>query len=204
MRILPLSACVLLAASAMWSCSNSDKKDDKAAEAKDVVSVHIPTDAEGNPISGVRYYDIDTVRAKYNLAKDYLEASMRLQRNLESTYNTRSASVQKAAESFQTKLNGGQFTSETEAKTAYENVQKMQTNAANELENLKRNADTQMINMEQEILDSISSVVNDIGRANGLEVILVKSPAQYFAPALDITDAVIEELNKRYTKVADK
>ncbi len=199
MKILQLSVFAMLMASAMVGCAPSD---DEASASKEAATVG-KTDKDGNELSGIRYYNLDSIKAKYNLAKDYDEAAMRLQRNLESTANSRSASVQKAAESFQTKLNGGQFATEAEAQKAYSNVQQMQTNAANELDNLQRNTAKQLANMEQEMADSITSVINYIGSTNGLEAIIVTSPGLYFDPKLDITDAVIDELNKRYTKVAE-
>lgn len=205
MRLSILSASALLMASAMVACAPSDDSSDKSgSDGTSAPAVPVATDADGNPLSGIRYYNLDSIKANYNLAKDYTEAAMRLQRNLESTVSSRSSAIQKAGESFQTKLNGGQFSSESEAKTAYENVQRMQANAETEIGNLQRNTATQLANMEQEMIDSIQSVVNDIGRSNGLEAIIATSPGLYFAPELDITNVMIEELNKRYTKVADK
>lgn len=207
MKLSILSASALLMASAMVACGSSDASSDKGgSDSQSAPTVPVATDADGNPLSGIRYYDLDTIKANYNLAKDYAEAAIRLQRNLESTMSARSNAIQKAGESFQTKLNGGQFASEAEAKTAYENVQRMQANAEAEIGKLQQNTAMQLANMEQEVIDSIQSVINDIGRANGLEAIIAsgKKSGMYFAPELDITTIMIEELNKRYTKVAEK
>lgn len=192
-----------MAASMMVGCGSSDKE--KSAKGTKATAATATTNGgDCAAASGIRYYDLDSIKANYNLAKDYSEAAMRLQRNLESTVTARGNAVQKAAESFQTKLNGGQFSTEAEAKAAYENVQKMQANAENEVNNLQRNTAMQLANMEQEVIDSITSVINHIGKTNGLEAIIVTTPGLYFAPELNITDQMIEELNARYTKVADK
>ena len=51
--------------------------------------------------------------------------------------------------------------------------------------------------------DSIRNVVRDISLANNFDAVLNDTVAAlYVNPALDITDAVIAELNKRYTPVA--
>ncbi|MDE6321631.1 MAG: OmpH family outer membrane protein [Muribaculaceae bacterium] len=208
MKIVKLSICALLAATALWSCGNSDNKDGK--DSKEVPEIN-KTDKDGNALAAFRYYDVSKVMSEYNLAKDYNEATMRLQRNFESTYKTRQASVQKAQEGFQTKLNGGQFATEAEAKAAYDLVMQQQANAASELDRLQRNSLEQSDRMSQEVQDSINSVLTYLGSAHKLDAIFAMSTdsiqstnkLQYFNPDLDITDVVIEELNKRYTKVAD-
>lgn len=209
MRILQLSVCLLLMASAMVGCGKSD--DESSKDSKEVPEIN-KTDKDGNALAAIRYYDVSKVMAEYNLAKDYNEATMRLQRNFESTYKTRQATLQKAQESFQTKLNGGQFATEAEAKAAYDLVMQQQANAASELDRLQRNSLEQSDKMSQEVQDSINSVLTDLGSTHKLDAIFAMSTdsiqntnkLQYFNPELDITDAVIEELNKRYTKVADK
>ncbi len=209
MRILQLSVCLLLMASAMVGCGKSD--DEASKDSKEVPEIS-KTDKDGNALAAIRYYDVSKVMAEYNLAKDYNEATMRLQRNFESTYKTRQATLQKAQESFQTKLNGGQFATEAEAKAAYDLVMQQQANAASELDRLQRNSLEQSDKMSQEVQDSINSVLTDLGSTHKLDAIFAMSTdsiqntnkLQYFNPELDITDAVIEELNKRYTKVADK
>lgn len=204
-----MSVCLLLMASAMVGCGKSD--DESSKDSKEVPEIN-KTDKDGNALAAIRYYDVSKVMAEYNLAKDYNEATMRLQRNFESTYKTRQATLQKAQESFQTKLNGGQFATEAEAKAAYDLVMQQQANAASELDRLQRNSLEQSDKMSQEVQDSINSVLTDLGSTHKLDAIFAMSTdsiqntnkLQYFNPELDITDAVIEELNKRYTKVADK
>ncbi len=195
MKIATLSVGALLIAMTLGSCAgNGDKGGDQ--------NVAAVSTGDSTLTGGIRYYSLDSVMANYNLAKDYDEASLRLQRNIESTTQSRSSAIEKFGTQMQTKMNGGQYTSEAQAQADYQKFQKMQADAQTEIGRMQQNAMMQVQNMQKEVSDSLAAVLKDLGAAHNLQAILPASPTQYFAPSLDITQAVIDELNSRYTKVA--
>ena len=52
--------------------------------------------------------------------------------------------------------------------------------------------------------DSIHNFLSDYAKKNNYDMILFKSATGYINPSFEVTDEVIEGLNKRYTKVAKK
>ncbi len=60
-----------------------------------------------------------------------------------------------------------------------------------------------MIQQQIQLTDSIEAFIKDYNRKKGYDAILYKAAGVYFNPALDITNEVIDGLNKRYNKVAE-
>ena len=78
-------------------------------------------------------------------------------------------------------------------------------NAQNEIAKLQQSGDNQLMQSQKQLNDSIDNFLKDYAAKNHYDVILKKAAATlYINPSLDVTDEVIEGLNKRYTKVAKK
>ena len=76
--------------------------------------------------------------------------------------------------------------------------------AQTELSKLQQNAANQMQLSQKQLTDSVDNFLKDFAKQNNYDVILYKAATLYINPSLDVTDKVIEGLNKRYTKVAKK
>ena len=168
------------AAISVTSCSNKEEKkqDAAAAPAKTVK-------AEGEkfaPTTNIRYYNMDTVMANYLLVKTYNETNLRATRELENAYSSRQGELQRMASSIQQKAQNNGYLSEASYKADVEDLNRKQ----------------------QEFIDSIDNFLIDYNRDKHYDAILIYSPGQYFNPALDITNEVVEGLNARYKKTADK
>ena len=57
---------------------------------------------------------------------------------------------------------------------------------------------------DSNILKKFIAFSQDYAKKNNYDMILFKSATGYINPSLEVTDEVIEGLNKRYTKVAKK
>ncbi|MDE5895333.1 MAG: OmpH family outer membrane protein, partial [Muribaculum intestinale] len=84
-----------------------------------------------------------------------------------------------------------------------ETFNKKQAEAQNYLASLQREAEQEMIQQQIQLTDSIEAFIKDYNRKKGYDAILYKAAGVYFNPALDITNEVIDGLNKRYNKVAE-
>ncbi|MDE5653673.1 MAG: OmpH family outer membrane protein [Muribaculaceae bacterium] len=147
-----------------------------------------------------RYVDIDTVLAKYNLAKDYSEEMLRLQTNMESEAKRHESSIKSFANSMQSKYQNNQYTEATYNQDQ-QKLQQMQTNAASSLDKLQRSAADAAMAGEKVVQDSIKNFIKTYNDAHHYEAIFLKAATLYIDPALDITDEVVEGLNARYNKV---
>ncbi|MBR1934837.1 MAG: OmpH family outer membrane protein [Muribaculaceae bacterium] len=186
-------ACVVVLAIA--ACNN--EKTPKAAA---------PSSASSNAKPGlvIRYIDEDSVIEKYNLAKDFQESMLRRQNELDQTTKKKSDQITNFGASMEQKYKNNQYLSQDAFNADQNKLQQMQANAQNELGQMQQSLQKEFEQNSKELQDSITTFLNSYAKEMGFDVILRKSSTLYIDPQYDITDDVIEQLNKRYTKVAPK
>lgn len=150
----------------------------------------------------IRYVDMDSIAARYNLARDLQEAQLRAYSRLNAAQQQKSGEIQKAAGEIQQKLNNNGYLSEVSYNSDMQRVNKMQQDAEGYLNNLQRSQEQELAQLAMQMQDSINSFIKDYNATRGYDAILIKSSGLYFNPALDITEEIIAGLNARYTKVA--
>lgn len=186
--------CLAISLSAGLASCGDDKKEEvkKPAAAQNVAKGNLPN---------YRYVDLDSIVAKYNLAKDYNEEMVRMQSNAESQLGQKQKAMQTFAQQVQSKMqNNGYLTQESyqQDEQHMANLQRDYENSANTIQNNILNANVQA---QKAINDSVTSFIESYNKARGYDAIFVKQSTLYINPALDITDEVIEGLNARYNKV---
>ncbi|WP_290394485.1 OmpH family outer membrane protein, partial [Muribaculum intestinale] len=139
----------------------------------------------------------------YNLAKDFKEAQLRQINKIDNAQRTRTSELQKLGNQIQQKINNNGYLSQESFQSDQETFNKKQTEAQNYLASLQREAEQEMIQQQIQLTDSIEAFIKDYNRKKGYDAILYKAAGVYFNPALDITNEVIDGLNKRYNKVAE-
>lgn len=180
------------------SCSGSeDKKEAKADEpAKDVK-------VEGDsfaPTTNIRYYDMDSVMANYDLVKTYNETNLRTTRELENAMQSRQNELQRLATNIQQKTQSNGYLSEASYNADIQELNRKQQAAEQYLGNLQNRAQQEAMRQQQEFLDSINNFLVAYNADKHYDAILLYTPGQYFNPALDITAEVVAGLNARYKK----
>mgnify|MGYP001038812259 CR=1 FL=1 len=111
--------------------------------------------------------------------------------------------LQKLGNQIQQKINNNGYLSQESFQSDQETFNKKQAEAQNYLASLQREAEQEMIQQQIQLTDSIEAFIKDYNRKKGYDAILYKAAGVYFNPALDITNEVIDGLNKRYNKVAE-
>lgn len=173
----------------------ADKKADQSGSKKPAAAA-----ASNKVLPNYRYVDIDTILAKYNLAKDYSEEMLRIQSNLENEAKRHESSIKSFASSMENKYKNNQYTEQTyNADQAH--LQQLQNNAASALDKMQRSSADAAIAAEKVVQDSIKSFIDSYNATHHYDAILLKAATLYIDPALDITDEVVEGLNARYNKV---
>lgn len=188
-------AIVAMVAMVMASCNNESPKMDEEPEVVDTAN-------EGG--AKIAYVELDSLMSQYNFCKDFTMILEKKSNNARTTINTKGEQLQKAANSFQDKINNNGFTSEAEAQRSYNAIQKgnqdLQDLQARLNSELQAEADT----YNAALRDSLQSFLADYNKDKQYDLILAKAGDNilYAAKALDITGDVIKGLNKRYKPIA--
>lgn len=150
-----------------------------------------------------RYVDIDTILAKYHLAKDYTEEMIRMRNNIEAEAKRHENSIKSFASSMENKYKNNQYTEQT-YNADQQKLQQLQSNAESSISRLQNSSAEAMMAGEKVVQDSIHSFIEQYNASHHYDAIFLKAATLYINPALDITEEVIEGLNARYNKKNQK
>lgn len=173
------------------SCNNQNAAQPVAATGSDSASISI------------RYIDLDTITAHYNLVKDFNEVAIRTEANLRNAYNTKQREIQQQAQAFEHKMRNQGYISEQMAQADYQRIEEQRQKAEAYLNNLQQKAQQEQLDQQFIVLDSINNFINDFIKTHPYDAILFKSAGIYMNPKLDITKEVVDGLNARYKKTDD-
>ncbi len=171
---------------------------DKPAEA--------PKSAAGTALETlkIRYIDEDSIMANYNLAKDINEAMLRRQNQYDAAQKQRGSDINKFGNAMQQKYQNNQYLTEEAFNADQAKLQKMQADAESYLANLQQSIANELNQSQIQLLDSIDNFLKDYAKKKGFDMVLRKSATLYIDEKYDVTEEVIEGLNKRYNKVGSK
>ena len=194
-RIAKLSS-IALAIVMFASCNKSTEGTNAAAPADN---------AAGNPAAAViRYIDGDTLMAKYNLAIDINEAMLRRSNQLDNEQMKRGNEINRLGNEIQNKYKNNGYLTEESFNADQNRLAKMQNDAQTYLAKLQRDAQNEMMQYQIQLNDSVQNFIKAYAKSKGIDMILYKASTVFIDPKYDVTDEVIEGLNKRYTKVEKK
>ena len=178
---------------AVTSCNgNSDAEAPKTADGKSIETLKI------------RYIDEDSILANYNLAKDINEAMLRRQNQYDAAQKQRGNEINKFGNAMQQKYQNNQYLTEEAFNADQAKLQKMQADAENYLAGLQQSIQNELNQSQIQLLDSIDNFMKDYAKKKGFDMVLRKSATLFIDEKYDVTNEVIEGLNKRYNKVGGK
>ena len=152
----------------------------------------------------IRYIDEDSIMANYNLAKDINEAMLLRQNQFDAAQKQRGKEISKFGNAMQQKYQNNQYLTEEAFNADQAKLQKMQADAENYLANLQQSIQNELNQSQTQLLDSIDKFMKDYAKKKGFDMVLRKSATLYIDEKYDVTNEVIEGLNKRYNKVGGK
>ena len=152
----------------------------------------------------IRYIDEDSIMANYNLAKDINEAMLRRQNQFDAAQKQRSNEISKFGNAMQQKYQNNQYLTEEAFNADQAKLQKMQADAENYLAGLQQSIQNELNQSQIQLLDSIDNFMKDYAKKKGFDMVLRKSATLYIDEKYDVTEEVVEGLNKRYNKVGGK
>lgn len=152
----------------------------------------------------IRYIDEDSIMANYNLAKDINEAMLRRQNQYDAAQQQRGNEINKFGNAMQQKYKNNGYLTEESFNADQAKLQKMQNDAQNYLGGLQQSIQNELGQSQIQLMDSINNFMKEYAKKKGYDMILRKSATIYIDSKYDVTDDVIEGLNKRYVKVEKK
>ena len=181
----------------MGACNGNKEKSNRASKSeKDA-----PLDPNGK--LAIRYIEEDSILKNYNLAKDFQEMATRLENEYDQAGRRLSDQITNFENSMQKKYQNNQY-NEASYKADMQKLQQMQQNAQSELAKIQESSANQMQQSQKQLNDSVENFLREYANKNHYDMILIKQPGSFMNSNLDITNEVVNELNKRYTKVAPK
>lgn len=193
MRKIVNRVMVLVAAFALVSCSQESKNEKVIA-----------ANPEAAASLNIRYIDLDSISANYNLVKDYNEINVRTMSKLESAQRAKQQELQKRAAEIENKARNNGYISQSTYEADMQKFQQQQRAAEVYLGKMQEQAQQEALDQNMALQDSLNNFIADYVKTHNYDAILFKNAGAYFNPALDITKEVIEGLNARYKKVESK
>ncbi len=155
----------------------------------------------------IAYINVDSLLVNYNYAKDLNEALLRKQENSRVSINQKGKSLEREVTDFQNKIKNNAFLTEARAQQEANRLQKQEL----ELQELSQRLNNELMieqqKMNEQLNDSIQSFLVEYNATKKYEMIFSNTMGDNILiaqPKYDITNEVLEALNKRYQPAAAK
>lgn len=152
----------------------------------------------------IAYVEVDSIMTQFEYAKEKSKELEKKSLNARNTLTQKGNQFQSAANNFQQKLQNNGFTSREQAESAQAALQRQQ----NDLAALQARLENELANEQQKFLQSLQDSLNNFlevyNKEKKYDMIINKSAILYAGKKFDITQDVINGLNKRYKKTSNK
>ena len=159
-------------------------------------------DANGSSGMKIAFVEIDSLLTKYNFSNDLNEQIIKKEENIRTTLNEKGKKLEKEQQEFQRKYENNGFASPERAQQEYQRIQKQMQ----DLQVLQQKLSEELAAENQknilQLRDSINTFLQIYNKDKVLDLIISNSGFDnllYGNPAYNITDEIVEVLNKRYT-----
>lgn len=180
---------------ALSACNNQSKIDENQ-------TVESSTDTQSE--LRIAYVEVDSIMTQFDYAKEKSKELEKKSLNARNTLSQKGNQFQTAANNFQQKLQNNGFTSREQAESAQAALQRQQ----NDLAALQSRLENELASEQQKFLQSLQDSLNNFleiyNKGKKYDMIINKSAILYAGKKFDITNDVINGLNKRYKKSAEK
>jgi len=176
---------------ALASCNNESPKMDEKPVADDA--------GQGGSVK-IAYVEVDSLMTQYEFCKEFTLILEKKSINARNTLNQKGQALQNAAANFQQKLQNNGFTSREQAESQQAAIQRQQQS----LQELQARLENELANhtnkYNEGLRDSLKHFLDAYNKDKKYDLILTKQGDNilYAAKRFDITNDVINGLNKRY------
>ena len=191
------SSVMSMALAVLSACNQSETKMDEE-----------PAGAATETVTGMKiaYVEVDSLMSQYNFCKEYTLILQKKSNNARNTLNQKGAQLQKAAANFQEKLQSNGFASREEAERVQMALQRQQQDLQELQNRLGSELDAETAKFNDALRDSLQNFLKVYNKSKKYDIILSKAGDNilYAAKKYDITQDVINGLNKRYKSTIKK
>lgn len=177
----------------MASCGSKAGNEEGAAAEKAAAAM-----SEG----GIRvaYVEVDSLMSQYQFCKDYSEIMAQEYANIQKELASKQRTLEQHAAALQQKYENNGFTTRDELERAQNGINREQQDLAMLSDRLSGEFANRQAEYNLEMRDSIQAFLADYNKDKKFDYILSKGGDNmlYANPAFDITEDVINGLNKRY------
>ena len=176
---------------ALASCNNATPKMDEQPTATD--------DAATGAVK-IAYVEVDSLMTQYEFCKEFSLILQKKSTNARNTLNSKGQSLQNAMANFQQKLQNNGFTSREQAEGQQAAIQRQQQSLQELQARLENELAQETAKYNDGLRDSLQHFLADYNKDKKYDLILTKQGDNilYAAKRFDITNDVINGLNKRY------
>ena len=177
---------------ALASCNNASPKMDEQPVAAD----------NNNSGMKIAYAEVDSLMTQYEFCKEFTLTLQKNSNNARNTLNHKGQQLQSAAANFQQKLQNNGFTSREQAESQQAAIQRQQQSLQELQARLENELAQETAKYNDALRDSLMNFLNAYNKDKKYDLILTKQGDNilYAAKRFDITNDVINGLNKRYKK----
>lgn len=149
----------------------------------------------------IAYINIDSLLVNYNYAKDLNEALLRKQENSRVSINQKGKALEREVADFQNKIKNNAFLSEQRAQQEANRLQKQEADLQELSQRMSNELMIEQQKMNAQLNDSIHKFLQEYNAVKKYEFIFSNTMGDNILianPKYDITNEVLNELNKRY------
>ena len=187
-----------VAVMALASCNNASPKMDEQPAAAD----------NGTAAGGLKiaFVEVDSLMTQYEFCKEFTLVLQKKSNNARNTLNQKGQQLQSAAANFQQKLQNNGFTSREQAESQQAAIQRQQQSLGELQARLENELASETQKYNEALRDSLMHFLDAYNKDKKYDLILTKQGDNilYAAKRFDITNDVINGLNKRYKKSSVK
>lgn len=189
-------AVALMAVATLTACNKQPKMDDQPEQAA-------PAAKGGMKIA---YVEVDSLMTQYNFAKEYSQILQKKSTNARNTLAQKEKQLQAAAANFQQKMQNNGFASREQAASVQAAIQRQSQDLQELQGRLGSELDAETAKYNKALRDSLQNFLKDYNKTKKYDIILSKAGDNilYASKTYDITQDVVNGLNKRYKSAAKK
>lgn len=182
---------------ALASCNQASEKMDEQ-----------PAAVDNTPAGGLKiaYVEFDSLMTQYEFCKEFTLTLQKKSNNARNTLTQKGQQLQSAAANFQQKLQNNGFTSREQAESQQAAIQRQQQSLQELQVRLENELANETAKYNDALRDSLMHFLDAYNKDKKYDLILTKQGDNilYAAKRFDITNDVINGLNKRYKKTPAK
>lgn len=152
-----------------------------------------------NSTTNIRYIDMDTIAAHYQLAKDQSAKAEKIAIELQQYQNQLARNLQTKGAAIQQKAQNNGYLSEASYNADMQELQRLDQASSAQYAKRAEADNARIAELQQAYVDSVQNFIVRYNKEYKYDAILFKSAGLYFNPALDITNDVLKGLNAAYS-----